>query len=64
MTIEPTSIEDQLFLQLRTVTVQRRRAAQRGDRGICVLLERVRQGCLLQLGAKQVKSRRRILSAA
>ena len=64
MTIEPTSVEDQLFLQLRTVTVQRLRAAQRGDRGIWVLLERVRRGCLAQLGGKQAKTPRRILSAA
>jgi hypothetical protein len=64
VTIEPINSEDQLFLQLRTITVQRLRAAQRGDRGICVLLERVRQGCLAKLEGRDVKSRRRILSAA
>lgn len=64
MTIEPTSIEDQLFLQLRAATVQRLRAAQRGDDGLCILLERERLGCLGMLGARRMAGRARILSAA
>ncbi len=64
VTIEPISIEDQLFLQLRAATVQRLRAAQRGDGGLCILIERERVGCLRQLGAQGAESRRRILSAA
>ncbi len=64
MSIEPTSIEDQLFMQLRTATVQRLRAAQRGDGGLCVLLERERAHCLRQLGAHGTASRRRVLTAA
>ena len=64
MNLVPTSVEDQLFLQLRTLTVQRLRAAARGDRGICVLLERLRQNCLAELGGSQCRARRRLLRAA
>lgn len=64
MTIEPNSIEDQLFVQLRAATVQRLRAAQRGDDGLCTLLERERLSCLRELGAHSLQSRRKILSAA
>jgi hypothetical protein len=60
----PTGVEDQLFLQLRTLTVQRLRAAERGDRGICVLLERLRKNCLAELAGRQCKPRRRLLHAA
>ena len=64
VTIEPNSIEDQLFVQLRAATVQRLRAAQRGDGGLCKLLERQRLGCLRELGAHSLQSPRRVLSAA
>lgn len=64
MNLVPTGIEDRLFLQMRTLTVQRLRAAERGDRGICILLERLRQNCLAELGGRQCKARRRLLHAA
>ncbi len=64
MNLVPTGVEDRLFLQLRTLTVQRLRAARRGDRGICILLERLRQNCLAELGGRQCKAHRRLLRAA
>ena len=64
VTIEADSIEDQLFVQLRAATVQRLRAAQRGDGGLCILLERERLSCLRELGAHSLHSRRKVLSAA
>ena len=64
MTIEPTSIEDELFLQLRTATVQRLRAAARGDTGLCILLERQRGTHLRELGGYRTESRQPVLSAA
>ncbi|MCC6708562.1 MAG: hypothetical protein IT492_13480 [Gammaproteobacteria bacterium] len=64
MTIEPTNIEDRLFAQLRTATVQRLRAAARCDHGLCVLLHRQRVTCLAELGARRTLARRPVLSAA
>ena len=64
VTIEPNSLEDQLFVRLRAATVQRLRAAQRGEGGLCILLERERLSCLRELGAHSLESHRRILSAA
>ncbi|MBK6656730.1 MAG: hypothetical protein IPG43_00600 [Proteobacteria bacterium] len=64
MAIEPINLEDQLFLKLRTATVQRLRAAHRADHGLCVLLERERVACLHELGAHRAAAHRHILSAA
>lgn len=64
MTIEPTSIEDLLFVQLRTATVHRVRAALRGDDGLCILLERERVACLRQLGALDMSGTQRLFRAA
>lgn len=64
MTIEPINLEDQLFTQLRSATVQRLRAAQRGDDGLCVLLHRQRVHCLEALGCRTAPRRRWALSAA
>lgn len=64
MTIEPISLEDRLFAQLRSVTVERLRAAQRGDSGLCVLLARQRALCLGELEGDLRPPRRRVLSAA
>ena len=64
MTIEPINFEDQLFAQLRTTTVHRLRAAQRGDSGLCVLLERQRAQCLRELDVHARPRRRPVLSAA
>ena len=64
VTIEQSNIEEQLCPQLRTATVQRLRATQRGDHGVCILLERERVACLKQLGARGTARLRRVLSAA
>ena len=51
MSNELCAIEDQLFAQLRMTTVQRLRAAARGDDGVGLLLARQRSACLAQLRA-------------
>jgi hypothetical protein len=51
VTIELGDIEDQLFAQLRLTTVQRLRAAVRGDDGLGLLLVRQRGACLAALRA-------------
>lgn len=41
--------EDHLFLELRTRTAQRLRAAARGDHGVALLVAREREACLARL---------------
>lgn len=64
MTIELSSAEDLLFVQLRVVTAQRLRAVGRGDDGLCVLLARQRSASLAELRACSTSPSHRILNAA
>lgn len=64
MNIELGDIEDQLFAQLRLTTVQRLRAAGRGDGGLVVLLARQRGACLAELRAGSLRRTSRMQRAA